>query len=114
MAAPFKRDEKITIERRVAAVDTDYDTELDQWEPVLTRIWANVQDILPSRAESSKGNMTVASQQTRLRILKNAAITPDMRVVLHGRADRVMQIVAGPALLDDREHMEFMLEGYSV
>lgn len=114
MAAAFKLDEKVTIERRAANVDPDYGTPLDAWEPVAIRIWSNTQDVLPSRAESSKNGVTVSTQQARLRIRKNAAITSAMRVVLHGKGDRVMQIIAGPALLDDRVHVEFMLEGYSV
>lgn len=114
MVAPFKKDEKVTIERRAAAVDPEYGTQLNEWEPVAARIWANVQDILPGRAESAKGALLVSTQQTRLRILKNSAITPDMRVILHSKGERVMQIIAGPALLDDRIHVEFMLEGYSV
>ncbi len=35
-----------------------------------------------------------------------------MRAVLHNRGDLVMQIIAGPAMLDDRVHYEFELEAY--
>jgi SPP1 family predicted phage head-tail adaptor len=114
MAAPFKLDTKVTIERKTAAVDPDYGTPIEAWVPVATRIWANVQDVLPSRAEKVTNGLQVSSQQARLRIRKQHQVTPDMRATLHGRGDMVMQIIAGPALLDDRMHNEFMIEAYSV
>ncbi|MRV72567.1 head-tail adaptor protein [Duganella sp. FT92W] len=113
MATPFKKDELVTIERRTGATDPDYNTQLDAWETVAGNVWANVQDVLPSRAEQTSNRVRVATKQTRLRIQSDIAVSPDMRVKLHGRGDIVMQIVAGPALMDDRMHNEFMLEGYS-
>lgn len=113
MAAPFRKDETVTIERRTGATDPDYNTQIDAWEVVAAGVWANVQDVLPGRAESTKNGLAIATQQTRLRISINHAITPAMRVTLHGKGDRLMQIISGPAMLDDRMHMEFMLEGYS-
>ena len=110
---PFRLDEQATIERRTVGRDPDYGTEIESWEPVAAKVWCNAQDALPSRAESTSNGLRTATKQTRLRIQINDAITPDMRVTLHGKGDRIMQIIAGPALLDDRRHMEFMLEGYS-
>jgi head-tail adaptor len=114
MAAPFKLDTKVTIERKTAAVDPDYGTPVEAWEPVATRIWANVQDVLPSKSmEAATNGLQVGRQQSRLRVRANHAVSLDMRVILHGRGDKVMQIIAGPALLDDRMHQEFMIEAYS-
>lgn len=113
MTAPFRRDEKVTVERKVSGADPVYGTAIDAWEPVATRIWANAQDVLPKHAESTANGLRIGTLHCRLRILKNAAITQTMRVTLHNKGDRVMQIVAGPALLDDRDHMEFMLESAS-
>lgn len=110
---PFKCDEKVTIERKTVARDPDYGTEIEAWELVAARVWANVQDELPSRAESAQNGLRVAVQRSRLRIRNDDAITATMRVTLHGKGGRVMQIIAGPALLDDRAHTEFTLEGYS-
>jgi SPP1 family predicted phage head-tail adaptor len=114
MAAPFMLDTKVTIERKTADQDPDYGTPIEAWTPVASRIWANVQDVLPSRAERTTNGLQVASQQARLRIRKQHQVTPDMRVILHGRDDKVMQIIAGPALLDDRMHQEFMIEATGV
>lgn len=116
MTAPFRKDDQVTIERRTVARDPDYGTEIPGpggWEVVAERIWANVQDQLPSRGESTANGLTTAITRTRLRIDIDPRITTAMRVTLHGRGDRVMQIVAGPAELDDRRNAEWMLEGYS-
>jgi hypothetical protein len=69
-----------------------------------------VQDILPSRSESVKQGIRLGVQQTRIRMRKDASITGEMQVTLHGRGDRVMETVAGPAMLDDGAHMEFAAE----
>lgn len=116
MTAPFRKDEQVTIEQHTGARDPDYGTEIpgdDGWETVADHIWANVQDQLPSRGENAANGMVTAVTRTRLRIELDSRITTAMRVTLHGRGDRVMQIIAGPALLDDRRNVEWMLEGYS-
>jgi head-tail adaptor len=113
---PFTCNEKVTIERRKAGVDPVYGTEIpddENWEVVADRYWANTQDVLPSRGESVENGLRTNVLRTRLRMRVNPAVTADMRVTLHGKGDRVMQIIAGPALLDDRIHSEWMLEGYS-
>jgi len=115
MTAPFRKDDQVTIEQRTAARNPKFNTPIPGaggWEVVADRIWANVQDQLPSRGESTANGLVTALTRTRLRIETDHRITTAMRVTLHGRGDRVMQIVAGPAELDDRRNMEFMLEGY--
>jgi head-tail adaptor len=109
---PFRLDEQATIEQRKVGRDPQYGTEIEDWEVVAAAVWCNTQDVLPSRAESSANGIRTATKQTRFRIQINDAITPDMRVTLHGKGGWLMQIIAGPALLDDRRHMEFMLEEY--
>jgi head-tail adaptor len=116
MVAPFRLDDKVTIERRTIGKDPDYGTDIEgseAWVPVASRIWANVQDVLPIRAESTQNGLRIGVQQSRLRIKINSAITATMRVTLHNKGGRVMQIISGPAMLNDREHSEFLLEGYS-
>ena len=113
MTAAFRLDEQVTIEARTVGKDPDYGTDIEAWAPVANAIWANAQDQLPSRGESTANGVATAVTRTRLRIQNDSRITTAMRVVLHGKGDRIMQIIAGPALLDDRRHGEFMLEGYS-
>jgi head-tail adaptor len=113
MAAPFRCDEQVTVEQNIGGVDPDYGSPVESWSVVADHYWANVQDILPSRAESTENGLRIGVQRTRLRIPGAGAITAKMRVKLHNRGDRVMEIIAGPALLDDRVHYEFLLESYS-
>lgn len=112
MTAPFKCDEKVTIEQDLGGTDPAYGTVVENWVPVLDRYWANVQDVLPSRAESTNNGLQQSVQRSRLRMRGAGAVSGKMRAVLHGHGDRVMQIIAGPALLDDRVHYEFQLEAY--
>jgi len=111
MVAPFKCDEKVTIERP-PAIDPATGLLESSWTLVASRYWANAQDVLPSRAESTANGLRTAKQQTRLRMPGASTFTAAMRVTLHGHGDRVMQIVSGPVLLDDRIHYEYMLESY--
>ncbi len=113
MTAAFRLDEQVTIEERTFQKDPEYGTEIEDWLPLAANIWANAQDQLPSRGESTANGVATTVTRTRLRIQNDARITTAMRVTLHGKGNRVMQIIAGPALLDDRRHVEFMLEGYS-
>lgn len=112
MAAPFRKDEQVTIEQR-AGTHPDTGRPLDSWAVVADHVWANVQDILPSRSEETSGGLRLAKRQTRLRIDSGIDALPDMRVTLHGRGDRVMRVATEPALMDDRRHSEIMLEAYS-
>ena len=101
-------DRKITIERPVA------DTSLDgagsgSWEQV-AQVWAQVQDVLPSRGERLADGINVASHLARVRMDFRSDITPAMRFVI---GDRIMQIVSGPAELGRRGGLEFMVEDYS-
>ena len=113
MSAPFRCDEKVTIERLAGITEPEYGTEVQTWVPVLVRYWANVQDVLPSRSEATTNGLAQSVRRARLRMRRSSAITAAMRVILHSRGDQLMQIIAGPAALDDRDHEEWMLEAYS-
>lgn len=112
MTAPFKCDEKVTIEHDVGTTRDSGNRVIPDWKPLLSRYWANVQDELPSRAEATENGRQKSVQRARLRIQGAKDVTLKMRAVLHSRGDQVMQIIAGPALLDDRVHYEFRLESY--
>ena len=113
MAAPFRCDEKVTIEHDIGGAEEPYGTEIENWQPFLLRYWANVQDVLPSRAESTSNGLRQGVQRSRLRMQGAAGVTLKMRAVLHSRGGQVMQVIAGPAMLDDRVHYEFQLEAFS-
>lgn len=113
MAAPFKCDEKVTIEHNVGGSDPLYNTPVENWQPLLSRYWANVQDVLPSRGESTSNGIEIGVKHARLRMQGAAGVTLQMRAVLHNRGNQVMKIIAGPAMLDNRLHYEFRIEAHS-
>jgi SPP1 family predicted phage head-tail adaptor len=103
-----KRNRRIRIERPVA------DDSLDgagsgSWS-LVKEVWAEVEDVLPSRAEKLAQGINVASRPARVRFLYRTDVAANMRFVI---GDRIMQIVAGPAVLGNREELEFMVEDYS-
>lgn len=103
-----KLDRLVLIQRPVP--DESFDgAGSGQWIDVVT-VWASVQDALPSRAERLADGINVACRPARVRMRFRADVTSSMRFVI---ADRIMQIVAGPAELGRRDGLEFMVEDYS-
>jgi head-tail adaptor len=108
--------DRITIQVNQPAPDPVYGRPTDNWVTYngAARIPAQVLDSLPSKAEQEKDGVRIGTQGTRVRIRYLAGVTAAMRIVRHGAADRVMQIVAGPAEIGRREWLEFMAEEYRV
>lgn len=79
------------------------------WIEVAT-VWAQVVDVLPSRAERLDQGINVSQRPCRVRMRFRRDVTADMRFVLEGR---ILQIVAGPAEIGRREGLEFMAIEYS-
>lgn len=97
----------VRIERPVADDSAD-GAGSGSWALVAT-VYAEVVDMLPSRAERSGDGVTTSSQLSRVRMRWRSDVSPSMRFVA---GDRVMQIVSGPAEMGRREAMEFMAEQY--
>lgn len=106
--------DRITIEANISLDHPDYGPQPGAWTPIAKRIAAEVQDVLPSRSERVTQGIRVATRPARIRMRYRAGITSDMRVIVHGTADRVLQIVGGPAVLGRREWLELVCEEYSV
>ena len=104
-----KLDTRIRIERKVVTHDPQYGTEQVTWTEFAC-VWAEVKDILPSKAERMAEQIQIARRPARIRIRYLAGITPDMRVIIAGR---VHQIIAGPSMLGRREAIELMVEEHS-
>ncbi len=113
MAAPFNCDDQVSIERLVKIKEPVYGTETNDWIPVHDHFWANVQDVLPSRAEATGNGLAIGTRRARLRIRDAAGTVMTMRVRLHSRGGEVMQIVAGPARVEGTDYDEFAIESYS-
>jgi head-tail adaptor len=117
MIQPGRLNRRIQIERPVA------DTSLDgagsgTWAAVGLPVWAEVQDALPSRGEKVADGVNISARPARIRMRYRRDITSDMRFVLLRKegatyvADRILQIVSGPAELGFHEGLEFMAEDY--
>ena len=104
-----KLDTRIRIERKAVTRDAQYGTEVLTWAPFAC-VWAEVKDILPSRAERQAESIQIGRRPARLRIRYLAGLAADMRVIIDSR---VHQIISGPATLGRREAMEFMVEEHS-
>lgn len=96
--------------RSQSASDGSYS---DSWSTMAT-VWAEVQDILPSRAESITEGVNIARRPCRVRFYYRDDVTPDMLFRVLGRApeegDRDLRIIAGPAELGFRHRVEFVAE----
>lgn len=103
-----KLDKLITVERPVAGAGIE-GAGSGSWQFV-TRVWAEIEDRLPSRAERIDSGINIAARPARVRMDIRDDITADMRFVL---GSRVMQIIAGPAIVNEPEAVEFMVEDYS-
>ena len=104
-----KLETRIRIERKTITRDPQYGTEAVSWTQFAC-VWAEVKDILPSRAERMAEQIQIARRPARIRIRYLAGITPDMRVIIAGR---INQIIAGPSMLGRREAIELMVEEHS-
>jgi SPP1 family predicted phage head-tail adaptor len=104
-----KLDTRIRIERKVVTHDPQYGTELVTWTEFAC-VWAEVKDILPSRAERLADNIQISRHPARIRIRYLPGLAADMRIIID---NRIHQIISGPAMLGRREAMEIMVEELS-
>ena len=88
-------------------------TRHQTWLPLHDHFWANVQDVLPSRAEATGNGLAIGTKRARLRMRDAVGTDMTMRVRLHSRGGAIMQIVAGPARLEGTDYDEFAIESYS-
>lgn len=109
----LKYRDRIRVERPGPARDPDYGTVLPESWVLVVEVWAEIQDVMPSRSEAVKNGLRLASDTSRIRIRARDGITSAMRVIeLTGRK-RTLQIVGGPASITGNNELEFMVEGYS-
>jgi SPP1 family predicted phage head-tail adaptor len=105
-----KRDTLITFQERTGTQDAGTGAWTYTWQDVTPDEWAEVQDILPSRAENVADNINMARRPCRVRTLYRSDVTSAMRITFEGRT---LQIVSGPAELGRRDGLEFICEEYS-
>lgn len=107
-----KLNRRVTIQAKQEVDDPIYGPQPADWTDVVT-VWAEVQDVLPSKSESVKEGLAVAYNRTRIRMRYREGVTSAMRIVELGGMKRTLQIVGGPAILGNREGIEVLCEEYS-
>ncbi len=107
-------DRTISFERPVKTTEAKFGTKLPvDWVRVVT-CRARRQDVRPSHSESVRLATTVARNQATFYCRWRGDITPDMRIVEHGDADVIYQIIGGPAEVGDRKtELEILCERYT-
>lgn len=103
-------DTLIVIEERLGEQETTLGTYQYVWDEFAT-VWAEVRDVLPSKAETNDEGSIAARRGSRVRMRYLPGLTSDMRILIDEVAYR---IVSGPAEIGERrEGMEVMIERYT-
>ena len=101
-------DKRITFLRKVPGSGL-MSAGKETWD-ALPPVWAQVQDMLPSRGDKVAAGVEVTARPARIRIRFRTDITADMRIQF---GDRLMKIVSAPAELGYREGLEIVAEDYT-
>jgi len=102
-------DRRITFQRRAEGNSGIYNRKVTSWEDHV-KVWAEVRDMLPSRADRMMEGLSLAKRPCRIRCRYRGDITGDMRVVY---GTRILRIVSGPVELGRREGLELLAEDWS-
>lgn len=103
---------RCSIQHKAVTQDPLYGTDVITWT-LLRTAWCGLQDVLPSRSESVKQGLEVSINPTRLRLRYCTDVTSAMRVVINRPTAITYQIISGPAILGDKDGVEFMIERVS-
>ncbi len=104
---------RATIQRPSTTQDSRYGTRTPSYTNVRTA-WVALQDALPSRAEVVTNELKQATNPTRVRMRYCTDVDATMRLVVSRMGvDVIYQLVSGPAILGNKEGLEFMAERYS-
>jgi SPP1 family predicted phage head-tail adaptor len=101
-------DRRVDIQRKTRATGVR-SAGKGTWGTIAT-VWAEVRDMLPSRAERLAEGVSIARRPARVRMRYRENVTPDMRLQM---GTRLMRIVAGPIELGRREGIEMVVEDYT-
>lgn len=102
-------DTRARCEYKVVTQDETYGTEIITWT-LLRVLWVGIQDELPSKSEAVKQGLAVATRRARVRANYATDIDSSMRLVIMRPTATTYQIVAGPAVIGDKEGIEMWVE----
>lgn len=97
----------VEIQQRATTRNATYGTRVEgEWTTIAT-VWAQVQDMLPSRAERVAEGVNIARRPSRIRMYYRDDVHSGLRLKI---GSRLLKIVAGPAELGFREGIELITE----
>jgi|SRR3990172_4064961 len=100
---------RIRIERPVITADPVYGGEVTTWA-LVGLAWAEVVDKLPSRDEGLLDVITLSSIRARVRLRYRTDIDASCRFIIMRPDPATWQIIGGPAMVGNREAVEFLCE----
>lgn len=100
---------RVRIEYPVAGTDPVYQTPTVVWT-LLGMAWAEMVDKLPARDEALLNAISLSSVRTRIRMRYRTDVDASMRFIIMRPTETVWAIVGGPAMLGNKEHVEFLCE----
>lgn len=107
-----KLNRRIRIEQRSTTQESAYGTLADTWS-TYTTVWAEVQEVLPSKGESQSDDIRIAQRPARVRFRYVEGITSAMRVVYLDRSSRVMKIISQPVEIGHRDGIEMIVADFT-
>lgn len=105
-------DTRCRVEQKSVTQDDVYGAEVIVWVLLGVR-WCAIQDVLPSRSESVNNDLSVSLNKSRLRMRYCTDIDSSMRIVINRPTETIFQIISGPAILGNKDGVEFMIERIS-
>lgn len=107
-------DRQIEIQQKTITQDATTGQDVETWAALAT-VWANVQDVMPSKSESVlSGSIETSINRTRIRIRWLSGLTSANRIKITYPDVRYLQIVGGPAEIGgNRAFHELMCEQVS-
>ena len=100
---------RVRIEYPIAGVDPTYQTPTVTWT-LLGMAWAEMVDKLPARDEALLNAISLSSVRSRIRMRYRQDIDASMRFVIMRGRETVWSIIGGPAMLGNKEQIEFLCE----
>ena len=100
------------VEHPVITQEGEYGTPVTTWT-LLTTSWFNLTDMLPSRSEAVKNGLNISAIQTRVRGRYRTDMNASMRIVTQSIPNVTYNLITEPAILGNREGVEFMVERVS-
>lgn len=100
------------VEYPVTGQEGEFGTPTITWT-LRSMSWFNLQDVLPSRSEAVKGGLSLSAIQTRARGRYRTDMNATMRIVAQRSPEVVYNLITEPAVIGNKDGIEFMVERVS-